>query len=55
MTAQLLLRDFGVTICDVAEQVGFRDAYYFKKKFQQHFDMAPKQYRDMVKAKVFAV
>ena len=54
-TAQVLLRDFGLTMCDVAEQVGFRDAYYFNKKFQQHFDMAPKQYRDMVKAKVFAV
>ena len=54
-TAQILLRDFGLTMCDVAEQVGFRDTYYFNKKFQQHFDMAPKQYRDMVKAKVFAV
>ncbi|SQD79426.1 GlxA family transcriptional regulator [Moritella yayanosii] len=54
-TAQVLLRDFGLTMCDVAEQVGFRDTYYFNKKFQQHFDMAPKQYRDMVKAKVFAV
>lgn len=54
-TAQELLRDFGLTMCDVAEQVGFRDAYYFKIKFQQHFDMEPKQYRDMVKAKVFAV
>lgn len=54
-TAQILLRDFGLTICDVAEQVGFRDAYYFNKKFQQHFDMPAKQYRDMVKAKVFAV
>ena len=54
-TAQVLLRDVGLTMYDVAEQVGFRDTYYFNKKFQQHFDMAPKQYRDMVKAKVFAV
>lgn len=53
-TAQELLRDFGLTMYDVAEQVGFKDTYYFKKKFQQHFDMEPKQYRDMVKAKVFA-
>ena len=54
-TAQQLLRDFGLTLCDVAEQVGFRDAYYFKTKFVLHFDMDPKQYREMVKAKVFAV
>lgn len=54
-TAQELLRDFGLTMMDVAEQVGFKDSYYFKSKFRQHFDMEPKQYRDMVKAKVFAV
>lgn len=54
-TAQELLRDFGLTMMDVAEQVGFKDSYYFKSKFKQHFNMDPKQYRDMVKAKVFAV
>ncbi len=53
-TAQQLLRDFGLTIYDVSDQVGFKDAYYFKTKFQQHFNMDPKQYREMVKAKVFA-
>ncbi|WP_261858522.1 GlxA family transcriptional regulator [Photobacterium sanguinicancri] len=51
--AQELLRDFGMSIQDVAEQVGYKDAYHFSTRFKQAFAMTPAQYRTMVKAKIY--
>lgn len=51
--AKTLLRDLGLTIQDVAELVGYRDPYHFSCKFKLQFNMTPKQYREMVKAKSF--
>lgn len=51
--AQILLRDFGLSVQDVAEQVGYRDAHHFSTRFQQQFTLSPSQYRHMVKAKIY--
>ncbi|GAB6260641.1 helix-turn-helix domain-containing protein [Photobacterium sp. CCB-ST2H9] len=51
--AQSLLRDFGLSLQDVAEQVGYRDAHHFSKRFQKQFSLSPAQYRNMVKAKIY--
>ncbi|MGF1723512.1 GlxA family transcriptional regulator [Photobacterium nomapromontoriensis] len=52
-TAQQLLRDFGMSIQDVAEHVGYKDSYHFSTRFQQQFSLTPSQYRRMVKAKIY--
>lgn len=52
-TAQQLLRDFGMSVQDVAEQVGYKDAYHFSTRFHQQFSITPSQYRRMVKAKIY--
>ncbi|KDM90734.1 GlxA family transcriptional regulator [Photobacterium galatheae] len=51
--AQSLLRDFGLSLQDVAEQVGYRDAHHFSTRFQKQFSLSPAQYRNMVKAKIY--
>lgn len=52
-SAQQLLRDVGMSVQDVAEQVGYKDAYHFSTRFQKHFAITPTQYRRMVKAKTY--
>ncbi|MGF1760985.1 helix-turn-helix domain-containing protein [Photobacterium sagamiensis] len=52
-TAQQLLRDFGMSVQEVAEQVGYKDAYHFSTRFQQEFSLTPSKYRKMVKAKIY--
>ena len=51
--AQQLLRDFGMSVQDVAEQVGYKDAYHFSTRFHKQFSITPSQYRRMVKAKIY--
>ncbi|MGF1689346.1 helix-turn-helix domain-containing protein [Photobacterium japonica] len=51
--AQQLLRDVGMSVQDVAEQVGYKDAYHFSTRFQKQFAITPTQYRRMVKAKTY--
>ncbi|WEM45836.1 helix-turn-helix domain-containing protein (plasmid) [Photobacterium sp. DA100] len=51
--AQQLLRDFGMSVQDVAEQVGYKDAHHFSTRFLQHYNMSPSQYRRMVKTKIY--
>ncbi|MGF1764205.1 GlxA family transcriptional regulator [Aliivibrio kagoshimensis] len=53
--AQQLIRDFSLSIQDVAEQVGYKDAYHFSTRFLQQFSLTPSQYRNMVKAKIYNV
>ncbi|MFM2476768.1 GlxA family transcriptional regulator [Celerinatantimonas sp. MCCC 1A17872] len=52
-TAQQLLRDFSMSIQDVAEQVGYKDSYQFSIRFKQICQITPSEYRHMVKAKIY--
>ncbi|MFM2484116.1 GlxA family transcriptional regulator [Celerinatantimonas yamalensis] len=52
-TAQQLLRDFSMSIQDVAEQVGYHDSYHFSTRFKQLCQITPSEYRKMVKAKIY--
>ncbi|PSW58237.1 GlxA family transcriptional regulator [Photobacterium leiognathi] len=52
-TAKELLRDFGMSINEVSEQVGYKDAYHFSTRFKNEFDVTPSEYRKMVKAKTY--
>ncbi|PSW20121.1 AraC family transcriptional regulator [Photobacterium sanctipauli] len=52
-TAQQLLRDFGMSIQDVAEQVGYKDAHHFSTRFQKQLNVSPTEYRRMVKTKIY--
>ncbi len=52
-SAKELLRDFGMTINDVSEQVGYKDSYHFSTIFKKEFDVTPNQYRKMVRAKAY--
>ncbi|MGF1682404.1 GlxA family transcriptional regulator [Photobacterium minamisatsumaniensis] len=51
--SQQLLRDFGMSVQEVAEQVGYKDAYHFSTRFQQQFSLTPSEYRRMVKTKIY--
>ncbi|MGF1702895.1 helix-turn-helix domain-containing protein [Photobacterium makurazakiensis] len=51
--SQQLLRDFGMSVQEVAEQVGYKDAYHFATRFQQQFSLTPSEYRRMVKTKIY--
>ncbi|MFM2482691.1 GlxA family transcriptional regulator [Celerinatantimonas sp. YJH-8] len=51
--AQQLLRDFSMSIQDVAEQVGYKDSYHFATRFKQICHFTPSEYRKMVQAKIY--
>lgn len=46
--AKLLLLTTELKNYEVAEQVGFEDVNYFITKFKKYYQIAPKQYREMV-------
>jgi AraC-like DNA-binding protein len=43
--SELLMRT-SLTVQRISEQIGFKQISYFSKKFKQHFDMTPIQYRN---------
>lgn len=43
--AKELLFTTALPISEIAELCGFRSAYYFSKKFREHTDMTPSEYR----------
>ncbi|MBF7024896.1 helix-turn-helix domain-containing protein [Staphylococcus kloosii] len=43
--SELLMRT-SLTVQTISEQIGFKQISYFSKKFKQHFDMTPIQYRN---------
>ncbi|MEX0447351.1 GlxA family transcriptional regulator [Xenorhabdus sp. SGI246] len=53
LTAKQLLKDNNLNLLHVAQLVGFRDPHYFSKLFEQHFELTPIAYRNLVKAKAF--
>lgn len=48
--ARVLLRESDLTIGEVAEQVGFRDYFYFIRTFKRYAQSTPRQYRLQEKA-----
>ena len=52
--AKSLLHDLNLSLQEVAELVGYKDSHYFSSQFQQHFDVSPKRYRHIVKAKAYS-
>ena len=43
--AEKLLDYSNLKVKDIAEMVGFENPYYFMKRFKQHFDCTPSEYR----------
>ncbi|MBN1555376.1 MAG: helix-turn-helix transcriptional regulator [Phycisphaerae bacterium] len=43
--ARFLLRDSGNSISWIAEQLGYRDVYFFSRQFREHQGMSPTAYR----------
>ncbi len=43
--AAVLLRNSGLSIQEVAEQVGYKDSFHFSKLFKRHFGTAPQSFR----------
>lgn len=43
--AQSLLENTPDPVCEIAEQVGFRDALYFSRLFRKHLGLSPREYR----------
>lgn len=39
--AEFLLRDYNLTISDIAARVGYDDIYYFSRVFKKHFGVSP--------------
>ena len=52
--AKSLLNDLNLSLQEIAELVGFKDSHYFSCQFQQHFDVSPKRYRQIVKTKAYS-
>ncbi len=53
--AQELLQSSNLPIGDIADRVGYSDVSYFSQLFRQIFSLSPRQYRTMVRAKLFRV
>ena len=53
-TAKDLLKTSNLSIHEIAEQVGYQDLAHFNRLFKRLLSTAPKQYRAMVRAKLFS-
>lgn len=51
--AKFLLHDLNLSQQEIAELVGYKDSHYFSNQFEQHFDIHPKRYRQIVKLKTY--
>jgi len=47
MMAKKLLKNTGLSVKDIAEQVGFPDPFHFSKSFKALTGISPSQYREM--------
>lgn len=43
--AKALLESTDLSIGQIGEEVGYRDAFYFSKQFKRHYSIAPSEYR----------
>ena len=53
--ARELLKETNLSHQDIADQVGFKDAAYFSRQFKEKNKLTPKEYREMVRGKLFNV
>ncbi|MBX2807749.1 MAG: helix-turn-helix domain-containing protein [Cellvibrionaceae bacterium] len=53
--AQELLQSSNLSIGDIADRVGYSDVSYFSQLFRQTWSVTPRQYRTMVRAKLFSL
>jgi transcriptional regulator GlxA family with amidase domain len=53
--AQALLKASNLSIAEVADRVGYQDASYFSGIFRRWAGVSPREYRRLVRAKLFAV
>jgi len=53
--AKELLRTSNLSIAEVAFSTGFRDSSYFSAQFRKAISLGPRDYRDMVRRKLFKV
>ena len=51
--ARELLKETNLSHQDIADQVGFKDAAYFSRQFKIKNKITPKEYREMVRGKLF--
>ena len=42
--AELLVRDPGLSLTAVSEQVGYTDPYYFSRCFKKHYGVTPSKF-----------
>jgi len=54
LEAKELLQNSNLSISEIAYRVGYVDVSYFTKLFKQFVSLTPKQYRTMVRAKLFS-
>lgn len=45
LRAQILLRDTPLRVGEIAEELGYRDIYYFSRQFRRHAGLSPLQWR----------
>ncbi len=53
--ARSLLKETNLNHQDIADRLGFKDAAYFSKQFKQKNSVSPKEYREMVRGKLFNI
>lgn len=51
--AQELLRDTNLNHQDIADHLGYKDSGFFSRQFKQKTNLTPKEYREMVRGKLF--
>jgi len=54
-SARELLKDSNLSIAEISDKVGFSDPGYFSSLFKRRVSISPKDYRRMVRAKLFQV
>ena len=52
--AQDLLQSSNLSVSEIAERVGYSDVSHFAQLFRRNLSMTPRQYRTMVRAKLFS-
>lgn len=52
-TARDLLKTSNLSIAEIAEKVGYQDTGYFTELFKKNLEATPREYRSMVRAKLF--
>jgi transcriptional regulator GlxA family with amidase domain len=53
--AQELLKETNLNHQDIAEHLGYKDSAFFTRQFKQKVKLTPKEYRDMVRGKLFNI